>query len=460
MKFFHKTPSGRIVNRLSIDQQSVDLEIPESMSEVVLSIFSMLSVIITIVAVIPWFILVIIPMLSLYIYALHYVRRTCSELGRLISVSNSPIYSQYSESITGLETLRAYGIQKKLIKENRKILNKRLEPTFIEEGTFRWLGLRLYIIGLLCVLIVAIFSVAFRNKFSSSLLGLVLLRIDNLTNDLIHFVTYCTKLEADMNKVERILQLIDIDIEPTSEEESNQWIKRGNIEFRNVYMKYGEELPYVLNNVSFKINPNTKIAIVGKSGAGKSSLSSVLFRLVEPSDGTILIDGIDIAQLGLKELRSAITIIPQDPVLFSGTIRSNLDPFSTYTDLQIWNILERIHLTNFVQELPDKLEAKINANGKNLSIGQKQLICMGRALLRDTKIIIMDESTSSLDYETEKIILETISKEFFNKTLLMIAHRLNTINCCDKVIVMESGQIIEFESPSQFTKYWNITETL
>jgi len=277
-----------------------------------------------------------------------------------------------------------------------------LEPTFIEEGTFRWLGLRLYIIGLLCVLIVAIFSVAFRNKFSSSLLGLVLLRIDNLTNDLIHFVTYCTKLEADMNKVERILQLIDIDIEPTSEEESNQWIKRGNIEFRNVYMKYGEELPYVLNNVSFKINPNTKIAIVGKSGAGKSSLSSVLFRLVEPSDGTILIDGIDIAQLGLKELRSAITIIPQDPVLFSGTIRSNLDPFSTYTDLQIWNILERIHLTNFVQELPDKLEAKINANGKNLSIGQKQLICMGRALLRDTKIIIMDESTSSLDYETEK----------------------------------------------------------
>jgi len=332
--------------------------------------------------------------------------------------------------------------KKRLIKENRNLLDKRFKPIFMEEGSFRWLGLRLNLLGLLCLITVTIISIFSRNIISASLLGLVLSRVDSLTNYLIHFVNTWTKLEADMNKVERILQLIDIDVEPISEEadDTNNWIKKGNIEFRNVSMKYGEDLPRVLRNVSFHIKPKTKIAVVGRSGAGKSTLTSLLFRLVEPCDGMILIDGLDITQLGLKELRSAITTIPQDPVLFSGTIRTNIDPFSLYTDPQIWETLERIHLKDYVENLPLKIDSEILENGKNLSVGQKQLICLGRALLRNTKIVILDESSASIDYATEKIIQETIFNEFKDKTVIMISHRLTTIVNCDKVLMMDSGK--------------------
>ncbi|MGH0124218.1 UNVERIFIED_CONTAM: hypothetical protein FKN15_024647 [Acipenser sinensis] len=226
------------------------------------------------------------------------------------------------------------------------------------------------------------------------------------------------------------------------------WPTRGHIEIRDYGLRYREDLELVLKNISFTIEGGKKVGIVGRTGAGKSSLTLGLFRIIEPAQGKILIDGVNIADLGLHDLRSRITIIPQDPVLFSGTLRMNLDPFDAYSDEEVWNSLELAHLKNFVSGLPDRLNHECSEGGENLSVGQRQLVCLARALLRKTKILVLDEATAAVDLETDNLIQSTIRSQFEECTVLTIAHRLNTVMDYTRVLVLDKGQIVEFDSPA------------
>jgi len=225
------------------------------------------------------------------------------------------------------------------------------------------------------------------------------------------------------------------------------WPRDGAIEFENFAMRYREGLDPVLHGISCKIRPHEKVGIVGRTGAGKSSIALSLFRLVEAMEGKIIIDGENISLLGLKDLRSKLSIIPQDPVLFSGTLRDNLDPFTEHDDEEIWSVLENIQLKNSITEMGDGLLCKVTENGENWSVGQRQLICLGRALLRTPKILVLDEATASVDSRTDQLIQTTVRKDFKGATILTIAHRLNTIMDSDRIMVLDAGRIVEFDSP-------------
>ena len=228
------------------------------------------------------------------------------------------------------------------------------------------------------------------------------------------------------------------------------WPERGEIKFDDFSVRYRKNTPLVLKHLNLKVNPGEKVGIVGRTGAGKTSLTMGLFRIVEPATGTIFIDGVDFKNLGLHELRKALTIIPQDPVLFCGALRSNLDPFNEFDDSVLWEVIEKAHLTKFVQEFPEKLDYQIGEGGGNLSVGQRQLICLARAILRrQTKILVLDEATAAVDHETDQLIQSSIRTQFATCTILTIAHRLNTILDYDKVLVMDAGEIREFDSPKK-----------
>jgi ATP-binding cassette subfamily C (CFTR/MRP) protein 1 len=229
-----------------------------------------------------------------------------------------------------------------------------------------------------------------------------------------------------------------------------EWPQHGVVKFDNYQTRYRPGLDLVLKGISCDIMSGEKIGIVGRTGAGKSSLTLALFRIIESAEGggSIYIDGENIGLMGLSALRSRLTIIPQDPVLFSGTLRMNLDPFDNHTDDQIWTALEHAHLKAFVGNLPgDGLTFEVNEGGENLSVGQRQLVCLARALLRKTKVLILDEATAAIDLETDDLIQATIRSEFFDCTVLTIAHRLNTILDSSRVLVLDAGKIAEFDSP-------------
>ncbi|OTF83112.1 hypothetical protein BLA29_009229, partial [Euroglyphus maynei] len=261
------------------------------------------------------------------------------------------------------------------------------------------------------------------------------------TQNLNYLVRSTTDIETNIVSAERILEYTDLSVEAEWEINDtappNNWPQQGRIEFIEYGTRYRPKLDLVLKNITAIIEPSEKIGIVGRTGAGKSSLTLALFRLIEPANGCIRIDGIDISKIGLHQLRNRLTIIPQDPVLFSGTLRTNLDPFSDFTDDQIWRCLELAHLKQFTLSLDGQLEYEISESGSNLSVGQRQLVCLARALLRKTKILVLDEATAAVDMETDSLIQQTIRKSFMDCTILTIAHRLNTIMDSDRILVLD-----------------------
>jgi len=264
-----------------------------------------------------------------------------------------------------------------------------------------------------------------------------------------------TELETNLVSVERVVQYTKL---PQEEEDFVEprppisWPDQGSIEFKDLQIRYREDLPLVLQGINAYIKPREKIGVVGRTGAGKSSLMMALFRIVEPSYGTIVIDNYDIRNVGLHDIRSRLAIIPQDPTLFTGTIRSNLDPFSEHTDLELWDCIEAVSIREQVDEMEGQLDAPVTEFGNNLSVGTRQLMCLARALLRRPKILILDEATASIDYTTDKIIQETIREKFKDITVLTIAHRVTTIMDSDRILVLDKGQIAEFDSPQELLK--------
>ncbi|CAH0555482.1 unnamed protein product [Brassicogethes aeneus] len=450
MAFFDTTPLGRLLSRFSKDVDVVDNNLPAYISDGCLCLFQVIGTLVVISYTTPLFILVIIPIGLLYYFIQRFYVATSRQLKRLESVSRSPIYSHFGESITGAQAIRAFGQEDRFITESeRKVDNNQVcyYPSIISN---RWLAVRLEMIGNLIILFAALFAVLGKDNVPG-MVGLSLTYALQITQTLNWLVRMTSDVETNIVAVERIKEYGEAPQEAAWEipdkNPSTQWPEAGTVEFRNYGVRYRPGLELVLKGVSFTVKGGEKIGIVGRTGAGKSSLTLALFRIIEAAQGDIYIDGVKISDLGLHTLRSRLTIIPQDAILFSGTLRMNLDPFDKHSDEDVWRALDNAHLKSFVQGLPSTLQHQVSEAGENLSVGQRQLVCLARALLRKTKVLILDEATAAVDLETDDLIQRTIREEFKNSTVLTIAHRLNTIMDSDRVLVLDKGLIEEFDSP-------------
>lgn len=463
--FFDTNPVGRIINRFSKDQDAIDNLLPESLRGV-LSTFS--NIVATLVFISlktsPFVVLLLIPMLLAYYHYQNLYRNASRELKRLDNLTKSPLIAHFAETLTGLPTIRAYGRQAAFAQRNAQLLDANNQPVFLQISAERWAANRLESFGAIFAL-AALTACLFFNPNDSKLMGIATMYALEISVSLNWGVRQLADMEAQIVSTERLSHyannlpregvsttdavpvITDGKIEEPVVEAPASWPESGAIEFKEATLSYRPELPPVLNECTVTVKVGERVGIVGRTGAGKSSLLMALFRMTELSSGQILIDGQDISKLSLKQVRSHLSIIPQDPVIFSGTIRSNLDPFGAYSDAQIWDALERAHLKHFVSGLEGKLDGEIAENGENLSVGQRQLLCLARALLRKNKILVLDEATANIDLETDALVQRCIRKDFAGCTILTIAHRLNTVIDYDKILVLEAGRVMEFDSP-------------
>ncbi|KAJ7290727.1 multidrug resistance-associated ABC transporter [Mycena rebaudengoi] len=455
MSFFDTTPMGRIISRLSKDQDTLDGELPMVAMQFALSFCSVLGTVALVFYVFPYLGILFVPLTVLYLLVSIYYRRTSVETKRMDSLLRSALYASYSETLTGLATIRAYGEQARAIKDADHGLDMENRAKYMTISIQRWLGIRLDLFGNILVLGIALFAAGFRYTVDPSKIGVVLSYTLGVTFLLTEMVNQFAQIEQSMNAVERILHYTDLPSEAaavTKHDPPPSWPDKGEIQFTNVKMQYREKLPLVLDGVSFHIRPGEKIGIVGRTGAGKSSLLQVLFRTVELMGGKIEIDGYDISTIGLDALRRNIALVPQDNVLFLGTLRQNIDPHKTKTDAELIALLQQAWLLPHdgtkdpVAEAKFSLDGSVSDEGSNFSTGEKQLLALCRALVRDSSVIVLDEATSNVDVETDAKVQRTIRTEFKHATLLCIAHRLNTIVYYDRILVMDAGKVVEFDT--------------
>jgi ABC-type multidrug transport system fused ATPase/permease subunit len=459
MSFFDTTPMGRVLNRFSKDIYVVDETIPRSLRSFISTLLNVLSTIIVIIVATPYFTAVIVPLLIVYFIIQRIYVNASRQLKRLESVSRSPIYSHFQETLGGVTTIRAYHKQEEFLEQSEHKVDYNQEAYYPGICANRWLAIRLEFIGNLVVFFAALFAVLAvvfpdaSRTITPGLAGLSVSYALQVTASLNWMVRMTSELETNIVSVERIKEYTETPTEAPAIIKSNRppsdWPQEGKVTFKDYSTRYRDGLDLVLKSIACNIPGGQKVGIVGRTGAGKSSLTMALFRIIEPANGQIMIDNIDVSQLGLYDLRSRITIIPQDPVLFSDTLRANLDPFNHHNDEEIWRALETAHLKKFVLELDDGLKHMVAEGGENLSVGQRQLVCLARALLRKTKILVLDEATAAVDMETDDFIQKTIRNEFADCTVVTIAHRLNTIMDYDRIMVLSDGRIAEFDSPNQ-----------
>ncbi|XP_038152402.1 canalicular multispecific organic anion transporter 1-like isoform X1 [Cyprinodon tularosa] len=451
MVFFDTTPVGRILNRFAKDIFTIDEAIPKLFSSWIMCLLGILGTLIILCLSTPFFIVVIIPLAVIYFFVQRFYIATSRQLRRLESISRSPIYAHFGETVSGLSVIRAYNHQERFLKHNEVTIDENLKSIYSRIMSNRWMAIRLQFLGNLVVFFAALFAVISRNTIDSGLVGLSISYALNVTLTLNMVVRITSELETNIVCVERVSEYSVQENEApwvTQHTPSEQWPEAGRIQFVDYKVRYRPELDLVLKGITCDIAGKEKIGIVGRTGAGKSSLTNCLFRIIEAADGRILIDGLDISTIGLHDLRKRLTIIPQDPVLFSGTLRKNLDPFDKFSDEDMWRVLELSHLKDYVTGLKEGLQHEVAEGGENLSVGQRQLLCLARALLRKSRILILDEATAAIDLETDNLIQNTISKEFSQCTVLTIAHRLHSIMDSSRVMVLDAGQIVEFDSPS------------
>ncbi|EDV33395.1 uncharacterized protein Dana_GF24219 [Drosophila ananassae] len=451
--FFHSNPSGRILNRFAMDLGQVDEVLPAVLLDCVQIFLTISGVICVLCITNPWY---LVNTLMMFV-AFHFLRKfylsTSRDVKRLEAVARSPMYSHFSATLNGLPTIRALGAQELLTKEydNYQDLHSSGYYTFL--STSRAFG---YYLDLFCVAYVV--SVTITSYFNPPLdnpgqIGLAITQAMSMTGTVQWGMRQSAELENSMTSVERVLEYRNLESEgefesPKDKQSPKNWPQQGQIKAEHLSMRYNPDpkTDNVLKSLKFVIQPREKIGIVGRTGAGKSSLINALFRL-SYNDGSLVIDNQDIGQMGLHDLRSKISIIPQEPVLFSGTMRYNLDPFEQYSDAKLWEALEEVHLKEEVAELPTGLQSLIAEGGGNYSVGQRQLVCLARAILRENRILVMDEATANVDPQTDALIQSTIRRKFKECTVLTIAHRLNTIIDSDKVMVLDAGNLVEFGSP-------------
>ncbi|XP_072392166.1 ATP-binding cassette sub-family C member 10 [Diabrotica undecimpunctata] len=449
--FFDVTPIGRIINRFSSDTYTVDDSLPFILNIFLAQLFGLLGSLFITMYGLPWICVFLIPLVPIYTYLLNQYRITSRELKRISSVTLSPIYNHFNETLQGLTTIRAMRVIHKFKHDNNQHLEANLKAQFASQAAARWLGLRLQFIGVIIITGVSFIAVI-QHQYDIADPGFIGLAISyalGITGSLSGVVNSFTETEREMVAVERINQYVEsipMESKYFVMDPPFAWPSQGVISFENVTLHYRKHLPPSLMNLSFDTRPYEKVGVVGRTGAGKSSIISVLFRLVDITAGVITIDAVDIKKISLATLRSRMFCIPQDPFLFSGTLKENLDPLEEFKDDEIWNALGRVNLTDVINSLGG-LNYKIDGSGSNFSVGQKQLVCLARAVLHNAKILCIDEATANVDEETDRLIQNTIRTAFRSSTVITIAHRIQTIFDSDRVLVMHQGEVVEFDKP-------------
>ncbi|KAK3846019.1 MAG: P-loop containing nucleoside triphosphate hydrolase protein [Linnemannia gamsii] len=455
MSFFETTSLGRILSAFSKCMFTVDDTLPDA-ALLFLQYFPLaLGAFLLIACVVHWQNAVtVIVLLLIALVVIWYGSPADSKLKQLEALSKPPVFQHITTTLEGLFSIRAYGVQKRFDGMNMDVLDKNHQSLYAMLTTKTWTAFYLDIISSLMVYSTALFLVIHRHTIHQvpSVAGLALSNALQMLVFLQWTVRQMGEVQAQISVVGQ-LDYYGRMIEPEAPAENPatkpdaSWPQEGRIDFDHLVLSYRKNTPPVLKDVSFTINPKEKVGIVGRTGSGKSTLLVGLLRIVEATSGAILIDGVDISKIGLKDLRTKVGIIPQEPVLFVGTIRTNLDPFGQYEDNAIWRALDAVHLGEKVKEMPLKLDSPVIEHGKNFSLGQRQLICIARSLVIGSKIIVLDEATASIDMVTDRLLQETIKESFADCTVLTIAHRLNTIIESDKVLVMDGGVVAEFGEP-------------
>ncbi|KAM6985056.1 ATP-binding cassette sub-family C member 4-like [Aplochiton taeniatus] len=447
--FFDINPIGRILNRFSKDIGQLDSLLPWTFVDFIQVFLQILGVIAVAAAAIPWILLPVLPLLAAFLFLRRYFLETSRDIKRLESTTRSPVFSHLSSSLQGLWTIRAFKAQQRFQRMFDEHQDLHSSAWFLFLTTSRWFAVRLDGICSIFVTITAFGCLFLRNDMEAGAVGLALSYAVTLIGMFQWGVRQSAEVENMMISVERVVEYTELEREAPWETDKRpppEWPEHGLITFDRVNFSYRVDGPLVLRDMAAAFRAKEKVGIVGRTGAGKSSLISALFRLAEP-EGRISIDGVLTSEIGLHTLRQKMSIIPQDPVLFMGTVRKNLDPFSQHTDEELWNVLQEVQLGAVVEELPNKLETVLAEAGSNFSVGQRQLVCLARAILRRNRILIIDEATANVDPRTDGLIQQTIREKFRECTVLTIAHRLNTIIDCDRIMVLDAGRIQQYDEP-------------
>ncbi|GAA6040411.1 hypothetical protein NBRC10512_001368 [Rhodotorula toruloides] len=462
LRWFDSQALGRIQNRFSKDLEGIDSSLPDNFGRSLMYGLGVVTTLSVVASSAPTFLLGFALISVLYYRDARLFQTSAREFRRLDSVSKSPLFSIYGEAIAGVAVIRAFGSSARFMAMMLDRATTNVTFYWYLWGTNRWLSMRFSLLSATVVALTGYVLISAGDKVDAALAGFTLTFALNISNDILFLVRRYTQLELSMVGVERTKEFSEIKQEAAEIVEPRppaHW-PTGNIEVKNLHIRYAPELPDVLHGLTFSVKAGEKIGIVGSTGCGKSTLAASFFRFVEAHSGAIVVDGIDISKIGLLDLRSRLTIVPQDPVILSGTLRSTLDMFEQYEDAEIFDALRRVHLIR-EEERPDEQEAGTNRSvfwnldadvaegGSNYSTGQRQLLCMARALLKRNKILLLDEATASTDHETDELITQTIREEFADATLLVIAHRLRTIIDFDKILLLDKGKLIEFESPAK-----------
>lgn len=454
VSFFDSTPSSRILNRSSTDQSTVDVDVPYRLAGLVFAIIQLLSIIL-LMSHVAWpifFLCIIIIGISIW-YQAYYIT-TARELARMIGIQKSPIQHHFSESISGASTIRCFNQEVRFLNKCLKVIDDYSRVTFHNTATMEWLCVRInFLFNLVFFLLLVVLVHLPRSSIDPSLAGLAVTYGLSLNVLQAWVIWNLCNVENKMISVERILQFANIPSEAPEtikdfKPEPN-WPIRGQIELKDLHVQYHPALPTVLKGITCIFPGQKKIGVVGRTGCGKSTLIQALFRVVEPTKGCILIDGIDVSKIGLHDLRSKLGIIPQDPTLFQGTMRTNLDPLEEHTDYEIWEVLNKCRLADIVRQDKRLLDTPVAEDGENWSVGQRQLVCLARALLQKRSILVLDEATASIDTETDNVMQKTIREETSRCTVITIAHRIPTIVDSDLVLVLDQGEIAEYDSPAR-----------
>ncbi|CAF1443909.1 unnamed protein product [Adineta steineri] len=455
LRFYESNPIGRVLNRFSKDQQILDELLPLTFFDALQLTIMLLGSIVIIGMTNPWILLILIFIIPAFLWLRNIYLKISREIKRLDSVSRSPIYALFSSSLSGLMTIRTFKVTDDVLTSFMTKIDANTRAVFIFHSLSRWFGLRLDLLTCCVTFLTAILSVVLRQSLDAASVGLGLTYAINLSDIFQWAVRQSAETENYMTSAERIDEYSRIPMESDfyngELQPPSDWPMEGKIEFHEYKLSYRSELEPVLKGINLKIEPYNKIGIIGRTGAGKSSIFQALFRLTDKSttNGKILIDGIDINRISLNVLRSNLNIIPQSPVLFSNTLRYNLDPFQYFTDEQLWNVLEAVQLKTKINNLKDKLNTVIAEYGNGFSVGECQLICIARAILKKSKILLIDEATAHVDTKTDQTVQEILHKKFTNHTILIIAHRLNTIMDSDKIVLINDGIITKYETPRE-----------
>ncbi|KAH9151851.1 hypothetical protein LEN26_003771 [Aphanomyces euteiches] len=446
--FFDVTPIGRILNRFSSDLDQADSLLAFFSVLALQFSFQIAAVIVVCAVTSPYILIVYAPLIWMFQRIQVFYSRSSSELKRLESVTRTPVINMISETISGLTTIRAFDMTRCFSAKSRGVLDHNLSYFMIYVVASRWLQMRLDWISAIILAGVSFLTVATKSTIGVTAAGLALTYASQMSGFLSRVTMHSSMVENIMTCVERLDYYNHLTTEGDtcieSQQVPSQWPTQGTITFESYSMRYRDHLDLVLRDVSFEAKGGEKIGICGRTGSGKSTLMVALFRMVEASSGCIKIDGVDISKINLKTLRSRLTIIPQDPVIFSGSLRFNIDPSQQASDADLWDVLKKVHLAD---GLEGGLDFQVAEKGGNLSVGQRQLLCIARALLRQSRVVVLDEATANIDLESDRLIQQTIKECFRDVTMLIIAHRLDTIIDSDKILVMDRGSVVEFDTP-------------